>query len=106
MYPVMIQKGVPFKGWRDHNREGSINRFGRVYSDATGFSCHKAYSWNEGKVIGQSRVVDAWSAGCLVAEVSYAHDYILMPLARKQQQKGVEKRFNYTLFDAEGLRDI
>ena len=35
-----------------------------------GLNCHKAYSWNEGRMIGKNKVVANWSAGCQVAEVS------------------------------------
>ena len=103
-YPALVQKGMPFKVWRDHNQDGSIDRSGRVYDDVTGLNCHKAYSWNEGKAIGKNKVVANWSAGCQVAEVSYAHDYILMPLARKQVSKGAGRTFTYTLFDAKDFR--
>jgi hypothetical protein len=95
---------MPFKVWRDHNKDGSLDRSGVVYDDVTGLNCHKAYSWNQGKAIGQNKVVENWSAGCQVAEVSYANDYILMPLARKQVAKGAGKTFTYTLFDAKDFR--
>jgi len=103
-YPALVQNGMPFKVWRDHNRDGSLNRSGEIYDDVTGLNCHKAYSWNEGKAIGRNKVVANWSAGCQVAEVSYAHDYILMPLARKQVAKGAGRTFTYTLFDARDFR--
>lgn len=103
-YPALVQNGSPFRVWRDHNRDGSLNRSGKVYDDVTGLNCHKAHSWNEGRAIGKKKVVSNWSAGCQVAEVSYAHDYILMPLARKQVDKGAGSTFTYTLFDAEDFR--
>jgi len=103
-YPALVQNGMPFKVWRDHNQDGSLDRAGKVYDDVTGLNCHKAYSWNEGKAIGRNKVVANWSAGCQVAEVSYAHDYILMPLARKQVAKGAGRTFTYTLFDAKDFR--
>ena len=99
-YPALIQNGMPFRVWRDHNKDGSLNRSGKVYEDVTGLNCHKAYSWNKGKVIGTSMRVDNWSAGCQVSEVSYAHDYILMPLATKQVEKGAGSTFTYTLFES------
>ena len=105
-YPALVQNGMPFKVWRDHNRDGSLDRSGKIYDDVTGLNCHKAYSWNEGKAIGKNKVVSNWSAGCQVAEVSYAHDYILMPLARKQVQKGVGQTFTYTLFDDEHFKSM
>jgi len=99
-YPALVQNGMPFKVWRDHNRDGSLNRSGKVFDDVTGLNCHKAYSWNEGKSIGKNKVVANWSAGCQVAEISSTHDYLLMPLARKQISKGLGNSFTYTLFDS------
>jgi len=105
-YPALVQNGMPFNVWRDHNNDGSLDRSGTVYNDVTGLNCHKAHSWKEGKSIGKNKVVSNWSAGCQVAEVSYAHDYILMPLCRKQISKGAGTSFTYTLFDSEDYSEM
>ncbi len=105
-YPALVQNGSPFRVWRDHNQDGSLDRSGKVYDNVTGLNCHKAYAWNEGKAIGLNKVVSNWSAGCQVAEVSYTHDYILMPLARKQVAKGHGTAFTYTLFDADDFKSM
>ncbi len=105
-YSALVQNGRPFRVWRDHNQDGSLDRSGKVYDDVTGLNCHKAYDWNKGKAIGKGKVVSSWSAGCQVAEVSYAHDYILMPLARKQVSKGLGSTFTYTLFEAGDFSDM
>lgn len=105
-YPALVQNGMPFKVWRDHNKDGSLDRSGKVYDDVTGLNCHKAYEWGEGKVIGKNKWISNWSAGCQVSEVSYAHDYILMPMARKQVKKGVGSTFTYTLFDSKDFSDM
>ena len=105
-YPALVQNGMPFKVWRDHNKDGSLDRSGKVYDDVTGLNCHKAYEWGEGEVIGKNKWISNWSAGCQVSEVSYAHDYILMPLARKQLDKGAGSTFTYTLFDSKDFSDM
>lgn len=103
-YSALVQNGKPFKVWRDHNKDGSLNRAGKVFDDVTGLNCHKAHDWNDGKSIGKNTVVSNWSAGCQVAEISSTHDYLLMPLARKQVSKGAGNTFTYTLFDAKDVR--
>ena len=105
-YPALVQNGMPFKVWRDHNKDGSLDRSGKVYDDVTGLNCHKAYEWGEGEVIGKNKWISNWSAGCQVSEVSYAHDYILMPLAEKQVEKGAGSTFTYTLFDSKDFSDM
>ena len=31
-YPALVQNGMPFKVWRDHNKDGSLDRSGKVLS--------------------------------------------------------------------------
>jgi hypothetical protein len=107
-YPALVQNGMGvFKVWRDRDKDGVIDTSGKVYDDVTGLNCHKAHDWNKGAQVGKKKSVKNWSAGCQVSEVSSAHDYLLMPLARTQVKKGAGRTFTYTLFNAsdfEGLK--
>lgn len=112
-YPALVQNGRKFKVWRDLNKDGLLDRSGKVYGNVTGLNCHKAKNWETVNTasgrktkVGRASIVDSYSAGCQVSEVSYAHDYILMPLARKQAKSGNGSTFSYALFEAadfEGL---
>ncbi len=112
-YPALVQNGRKFRVWRDLNKDGMLDRSGKVFTNVTGLNCHKAKNWEDvdtasGKKtkVGLKSGVNKYSAGCQVSEVSYAHDYVLMPLARQQSRSGNGSTFSYTLFEAadfEGL---
>lgn len=82
-----------FKGWRDRDRNGRPDMSGPIYSDVEGLNCHKAGEWETN--------VGAYSAGCMVSQIAYMHDGVLMPLCAAQLCRGVGNTFTATLFTQE-----
>ncbi|WP_420581945.1 hypothetical protein [Reichenbachiella sp.] len=90
-YPALVQKGMPFKVWRDGDEDGELDYEGKTYTDVTGLNMHTTSFNNEIDKVG------AYSAGCQVRQFDEDHIAVIEILKRSAAKYG--NSFSYTLID-------
>lgn len=94
-HEALIQKGAPFRGWRDNDQDGQLDPDGRIYEDVTGLNMHTTSYLNEIMHVG------AYSAGCQVRQKDEDHVMVMEILKRSLDLYG--NSFTYTLIDQNQL---
>ncbi|NIB44776.1 hypothetical protein HBA55_34670 [Pseudomaricurvus alkylphenolicus] len=92
-YPALVQCGL-ITVYRDNDRDSQLDSEVKE-TGLFGINCHRATP------VGESTMVDRWSAGCQVLASAADFD-ILMALCRKAAVKWGE-RFSYTLIEEADL---
>lgn len=77
-HEALVQVGMPFKGWRDNNKDGVFDFSGKEYTDVTGLNDHMARIWDVIRVGG-------FSLACQVTHENYEHE-IKMCLAKRDAE--------------------
>jgi len=91
-YEALVQKGMPFKVWRDADQDGQLDHDGKTYTDVTGLNMHTTSFINEIDKVG------AYSAGCQVRQKKEDHKVIMEILKRSAALYG--NSFTYTLIES------
>jgi len=94
-YEALVQNGMPFKGWRDNDKDGQLDLEGKTYTDVTGLNMHTTSFLNEIEKVG------AYSAGCQVRQKDEDHRMVMEILKRSASLWG--NKFSYTLIDQNEL---
>jgi len=89
-YSALVQKGSPFRVWRDNNSDGQFDYSGVVYTDVTGLNMHTE------SLLRDTSWVGAYSAGCMVREFDKEHFEIMTILMQSASKYG--NSFSFTLF--------
>ncbi len=91
--PALVQtKEARFLVWRDPDKDGRIDRTGKLYGDVTALNCHTVYETHDG-----TKEVGKWSAGCQVFNSVSDHKLFMAVCAISAKKYG---NISYTLFDA------
>ena len=81
-YPALVQsRDNAFYGWRDPNKDGTLDMSGVVYNDLAGINWHGA-----GKP--SSTYVGGWSAGCTVNKEWADHESKMALVAKQEAATG------------------
>ena len=94
-YPALVQKGMPFKVWRDNDQDGDLDFGGKEYKDVTGLNMHTTSFLSEIEKVG------AYSAGCQVRQKDEDHRMVMEILQVSALLHG--NSFSYTLIDQNEL---
>jgi hypothetical protein len=89
-YDALVQNGMPFKGWRDNDKDGEFDFSGPIYTDVRGLNMHTESLLNETEKVG------AYSAGCMVREFDREHFMVMELLKRSAEIYG--DTFSFALF--------
>lgn len=90
-YDALIQKGMPFRVWRDADQDGKLDPDGPTYTDVTGLNMHTTSFLYDIDRVG------AYSAGCQVRQRDEDHIQVMQIIGRAADLYG--NSFSYTLFD-------
>lgn len=90
-YDALVQN-KPVDLYRDNNKDGALNRTGKIYHEMAGINIHRATAI-EGKTSVQ---VDKWSAGCQVMASKDDFDTFMRIVTHASKLYG--EVFTYTLF--------
>ena len=91
-YEALVQN-VPFKFWRDKNKDDTLDMEGETYTEVAGVNLHHAGA--------ASTQVDKWSAGCqVIANLDNFNE--LMSIVHKSQAGNT---FSYALFTEQQFFD-
>lgn len=91
-YEALVQN-VPFKFWRDKNKDDTLDMEGKTYTEVAGVNLHHAGA--------DSKQVDKWSAGCQVI-ANRDNFKELMSIVHKSQAGNT---FSYALFTEQQFFD-
>lgn len=94
-YEALVQKGMPFKVWRDGDEDGELDIDGQTFDDVTGLNMHTTSFINEIDRVG------AYSAGCQVRQKDEDHRMVMEVIKRSASIWG--NSFTYTLIDQNEL---
>lgn len=91
-YQALVQSdSSQFKVWRDKNKDGVLDPYGKIYDDVTGLNCHTTSFFKEVENVG------AYSAGCQVIQDDEEFSEFLSIVKQSSEMYG--NSFSYTLFD-------
>ena len=90
-YPALVQKGMPFKVWRDGDQDGDLDFGGAEHKDVTGLNMHTTSFLSEVEKVG------AYSAGCQVRQ--HHEDHLMVMEILKRSAEKYSNSFTYTLID-------
>jgi len=88
-HDALIQRGMPFKGWRDNNLDGKFDFSGTIYTDVTGLNDHTTRP-HEIKNVG------SFSYACQVTKDDKEHQIKIAVCRRNEELYG--NLFSYALF--------
>jgi hypothetical protein len=90
-YTALVQKGNPFKVWRDNNEDGRFDYQGTLYTDVTGLNMHTESLERDIDRVGP------YSAGCQVRAFDKEHFAMMSIIELSKNLYG--DGFSYTLLE-------
>jgi hypothetical protein len=88
-HEALVQRGMPFRGWRDNDLDGKFDFSGEIYTDVTGLNDHTTRP-HEIKNVG------GFSYACQVTKDDKEHQ-VKMALCRRNEEL-YGNLFSYALF--------
>lgn len=94
-YPALVQRGMPFKVWRDNDNDGVFDIGGKIYTDVTGLNRHTT------SFVSVKENVGPYSAGCQVDRDFEDHQSDMAVCRKSKRLYG--NCFSYALFEKSSI---